>query len=366
MINSVSIQFAHIGRLVVVFFCILSLAACTVGGVNDRKTSSANQTPEAERIGAGTVTVGLLVNDDYDGLSDGAVNAPYLAGKLAAQKLTKTPITLVVRRAGNDGASLRNNAASLRSANVDIIVTDVDAAQSAQLAAELSGSLIPVITLAQAANIDRMLYSAPTDVPGEAGAIAEQARALKVKKAYIIRTESARSGQLVGQLEGQLAQKRIQTETIYVGSVDVTSLQQRAIEAQSAIIFATSPKFAASFLDGRAGQPQVRTIFGNGDWALDTNAYASLVGAYIPTPTENKLSSFAQLFKTSFGQNASIRSATIYDLVVLTGALPQIAGAEAYTPRILTNDKGFKGQMGWFRFDDEGRSIRKWIVVKRQ
>lgn len=365
MMNSVTLHFANIGRLIVVFCFLLSLAACTVGGVNDRKTSSASQTPNAERIGAGKVTVGLLTSDDYGALSDGAVNAPYLAGKLAAQRLTKTPITLVIRGAGKDGASLRNNAASLRSANVDIVVTDVEAAQSAQLAAELSGSLIPVITLAQAANIDRMLYSAPTDVLGEAGVMVEKLRTLKVKKAYIVRSESARSGQLVGQLEAQLAQKRIPTETVHIGSVETTNLQQRSVEPQSAFVFAVSPKQAAAFLAGRVDQSKKPTMFGNADWALDTNAYASLAGSYVPTPTDNKLPSFAQLFKTSFGQNASVRSAAIYDLVVLTGALPQIAGAEAYTPRILTNDKGFKGQLGWFRFDSDGRSIRRWVLIQR-
>ncbi|WP_133572229.1 hypothetical protein [Maritalea mobilis] len=299
-------------------------------------------------------------------MSDGATNAPYLAGKLATQKLTKTPITLVVRRAGNDGSSLRNNAASLRSANVDIVITDVDAAQSAQLAAELSGNLIPVITLAPAANVDRMLYSADTDIAGEAKIMAEKARALKLKKVFIVRTPSARSGELTAQLEGQAAKNGLQAAVVSIGSAEAINLQQTGAGAQAAIIFATSPNLASAFLAGQANPAASPTIFGNADWVLDLTAYANLSGAHIPTPTENKLSGFAQLFKSTYGQNASVRGAAIYDLVVLTAALPQIAGAEAYTPRILTNDKGFKGQLGWFRINEQGRSIRKWILSQRQ
>lgn len=347
---------------------LLLLGSCSNGTVFTQDIKGGDQ-PSDETVGAGAVLVGLLAYSAPVNLSDGSANAVQLAGRLAAEQLSGGPVTLVVRHSQGDAASVQKAATDFITAGVDVVIGPQNGASAVELAKFLSLQEIPVLSLAQATNPQIGLYAAGVNYREEAIATVAEMLSRGYKTIYIIEAAASVSQVYSRQLNEQAKRAGLTVKTVVFTSN--SALPQKIAAAISAdvspttaIAFAIGPKLANEFL-AILTPPATTTInvVGNSGWSIPRSGLSRLRGAWFPTFSEQKLASFIQKFQKSFKAVPTLESIIVYDLVVLSGALPQLAGDAAFTPEVLKNEQGFSGQSGTFVFTPLGRASREFIIT---
>lgn len=107
-------------------------------------------------------------------------------------------------------------------------------------------------------------------------------------------------------------------------------------------------------------------LLGTGVWDADQRIVGTpaLQGAWFAAPDSAGFRSFATRYRQRFGQDP-IRTATLaYDGVALIAALVKTQGAQRFTEAVLTNNSGFAGIDGVFRFRSDGTNQRGLAVLR--
>src|SRR5262249_27574647 len=106
-------------------------------------------------------------------------------------------------------------------------------------------------------------------------------------------------------------------------------------------------------------------LLGTGLWddpQIFTNT--PLQNAWYAAPEPAGYRNFANRYKTRFGRDP-VRTATLaYDAVSLVAALVKTHGPQRFSDQVLTNNSGFSGIDGIFRFRAEGTSERGLAVQR--
>jgi len=106
-------------------------------------------------------------------------------------------------------------------------------------------------------------------------------------------------------------------------------------------------------------------LLGTGLWD-DPRIFSdkSLEGGWYAAPDAAGFRSFAQRYRSRYGQDP-VRTATLaYDAVALVAALVKTQGAARFSEQVLTNSSGFAGIDGVFRFRPDGTNERGLAVLR--
>ena len=91
---------------------------------------------------------------------------------------------------------------------------------------------------------------------------------------------------------------------------------------------------------------------------------ASMQGGLYAAPDPAGFRAFSGRYRTKYG-NDPVRTATLaYDAVALVAALARTQGGQRFAPDTLTNQSGFAGIDGLFRFRSDGGNDRGLAVMK--
>ena len=91
---------------------------------------------------------------------------------------------------------------------------------------------------------------------------------------------------------------------------------------------------------------------------------ASMQGGLFAAPDPAGFRAFSGRYRTKYG-NDPVRTATLaYDAVALVAALARTQGGQRFSPDVLTNQSGFAGIDGLFRFRSDGGNDRGLAVMK--
>ncbi|HXM31253.1 MAG TPA: ABC transporter substrate-binding protein, partial [Xanthobacteraceae bacterium] len=125
----------------------------------------------------------------------------------------------------------------------------------------------------------------------------------------------------------------------------------------------TTPLVQALARNG-VSQPRIQFI-GTG-WGDDPKLFAdpALSGAWFAAPDSAGYRSFAERYKSRFGQEPTRTASLAYDAVSLLAALVKTQGAARFSEAALTNPSGFSGIDGVFRFRPDGTCERSLAVME--
>ncbi|UGV28765.1 penicillin-binding protein activator [Rhodopseudomonas boonkerdii] len=91
---------------------------------------------------------------------------------------------------------------------------------------------------------------------------------------------------------------------------------------------------------------------------------ASMLGGLYAAPDPAGFRAFSGRYRAKYG-NDPVRTATLsYDAVALVAALARTQGGQRFAPEVLTNQSGFAGIDGLFRFRNDGGNDRGLAVMK--
>ena len=125
-------------------------------------------------------------------------------------------------------------------------------------------------------------------------------------------------------------------------------------------MLAVSKALSAAGIDGRKMQ-----ILGTGVWNdARVLKYPALQGAWFATPENAGFNAFAQRYRSKFNTDPTRIATLAYDAVSLTAALARTQGAARFSDSVLTNNSGFNGADGVFRFRGDGQNERGLAVLQ--
>jgi Periplasmic binding protein len=91
---------------------------------------------------------------------------------------------------------------------------------------------------------------------------------------------------------------------------------------------------------------------------------ANLQGGFYAAPDPSGFRSFSGRYRNKYGQDP-VRTATLaYDSVALVAALARTQGGQRFSQEVLTNQSGFAGIDGLFRFRSDGTNERGLAVMR--
>lgn len=106
-------------------------------------------------------------------------------------------------------------------------------------------------------------------------------------------------------------------------------------------------------------------MLGTGLWdEAGVNSIQSIVGGWYAGPPPSAKSQFAQRFRTAYGREPPRLSSLSYDAVSLAIALARLPQGQRFTVTNLTNQEGFAGVDGLFRFRSNGLNDRGLAVME--
>jgi ABC-type branched-subunit amino acid transport system substrate-binding protein len=132
------------------------------------------------------------------------------------------------------------------------------------------------------------------------------------------------------------------------------------IPEQASAMPEVAKALAANSLDSRHVQ-----ILGTGLWN-DSRVLSlpALQGAWFAAPENAGFVAFAQRYRAKFGSDPTRVATLAYDSVSLAAALARTQGARRYSDEVLTNQTGFNGADGVFRFKPDGGNERALSVLQ--
>ncbi|MFD1944231.1 hypothetical protein [Paradevosia shaoguanensis] len=347
---------------------LLALAACsTSGGLFKAGGNGKAVTPTSENVGTGSSAVAILAADEAHNLSDGAAGSTYLAARLATTALSGTPIRLLVRRYDGKSGSLQKAATEFAQSGAKLVIAPADDAAARALANALAPRGVSVVSLGQSGDPANRLFGAFARRDEVTFSAAEMKR-----RGYgavaIVQTTDAASAAYANDIGEAAARAGLKVQFVDGGNPAAAAAQLQSQAAMGfeprAIVFATGPAVAAGVMGAVRAVPDLQgvAVVGNGGWAVAPPA--GLGKGWYPSLSRQGLAGFVEKFTAAYGQRPTVEAAVAYDLVVLGGALPQVAPDDPFGTTTMTNAQGFAGVTGNFRFDAGGVARRAFSVVE--
>jgi len=333
---------------------ILVLAGCsTVGPLQPASQNAATVPAGAETIGTGKLVIGVVSFSEPGNRSGGVHDASQEAARLAAESVPPGALTVLVQpETGNNAAAL---ARQFGQAGSRIVLGGADARNIGALSKALSPQKIATITLAPATDTSMQLYSAALSPRAEARALVDEAKRLGYRRIALVSGTQAESVGLAGVIAELALEQNIAVQQVDgrdAASFAAGFAASANAGAVDAIVFTTDPQSADMLL--QHGNGTGTRIVGNAGWALAEPLPPALRTSWYPSLPREGLAKFLARFRAAYGETPTLSSAILYDLVVLTAALEQAVGTEAFSAMSLQSDTGFFGFTGPFAFGAAG------------
>ena len=139
------------------------------------------------------------------------------------------------------------------------------------------------------------------------------------------------------------------------GQIDALFIPEQA-DAMGPI----STQLASAGLDSKKVQ-----ILGTGLWNdARVLRLPALQGAWFSAPENSGFNAFAQRYRAKFGSDPTRIATLAYDAISLSAALARQQGSQRFSDSVLTNNSGFNGADGVFRFRQDGQNERGLSVLQ--
>jgi branched-chain amino acid transport system substrate-binding protein len=356
---------------------LLLLAACSgiPGGDYFGFGSSAPPPPPAQpsAVGTGQVKVALILPLSAQGNAGATAQSMRNAAEMALAEFNNPDIQLLVKDDGGTPSGAQQAAQQALAEGAEIVLGPLFA-QSVSAAGQVARQRgVPVIAFSTdsgvaapgvhllsflpESEVNRVVaYAAAQGKRSFAALVPDNAYGTVVQAAFQ-QAVAAHAGRVVvmerypldrAQMQGpvqRVAQAARQVDSIFIPD---------GADSVSAIVQALA-----------AGGVPRKQLIGTGLWEDPRlAAEPGAQGGWFATPDPSGFRAFSGRYRTRYGQDP-VRPATLaYDAVSLVAALVKTQGAARFSEEILTNQSGFAGIDGVFRFRPDGTNQRGLAVMR--
>jgi ABC-type branched-subunit amino acid transport system substrate-binding protein len=351
------------------------LAACA-GNSNDFFSSQPppNQQQNAQ-IGQGQVKAGLILPLSAGGNAGVTANSMRNAAELALAEFNSPDIQLIVKNDGGSPQGAQQAAQQLVEEGAELILGPLFAHSVGPVGQIARARGIPVIAFSTDSNVAApgvylLSFLPESDVERLVGYAASQGKrsfaAAIPDNAYGTVVEAAFKQQ-VGRRDGRIvALERYPFDRNQMQAA-VRRLSEAARTADAIFIpdTADTVPHVVQVLAANGVDRQRAQLMGSGLWEdLQIFANPALEGAWYAGPDATGFRNFSGRYRSRYGADP-VRTATlVYDAVALAAALTKTQGPRRFATEVLTNNSGFNGIDGLFRFRRDGANQRGLAVMR--
>ena len=328
------------------------------------------QLPQA--IGTGGVKVGLILPQSASGNAGLAAQSMKNAAEMAFAEFQNANIQLLVKDDAGSAAGAQQAAQQALTEGAEIIIGPLFAVSVPAVAQLTRARNIPVIAFSTdssvagrgvyllsflpESDVNRIIdYAYGTGKRSFAALLPQNAYGNVVEVAF--KQAVARKGGRVVAFERYGADRATAAKNI---AAQLTGADALLLADDGDAVVATADALTAAGANLRNIQ-----LLGTGLWDNPrVFGSASMMGGLYAAPDPSGFRAFSGRYRAKYG-NDPVRTATLaYDAVALVAALARTQGGQRFSPEILTNQSGFAGIDGLFRFRQDGGNDRGLAVMK--
>jgi ABC-type branched-subunit amino acid transport system substrate-binding protein len=356
------------------------LAGCTGNQLRESatpapETSAAPQTP-AGAIGTGTVKVGLILPLSAGGNAGLAAQSMKNAAEMALAEFKNPDIQLLLKDSAGTAQGAQLAAQQAVGEGAELILGPLFAPSVAAAGQVARSRGIPVIafstdTSVAARGVYLLSFLPESDVDRVIGYAAEHRRrsiaVLIPQNAYGTVVEAALQQAAPRYSARIVALERYPGDHSNLQSA-VQGISQAAREADALFLPDSGDAVVAivNALSAAGVDLKRLQLLGTGIWDGDSqiSGTPALQGAWYSAPDAAGFRRFAARYRKRYGQDPVRTASLAYDGVALIAALVKTQGAQRFSEAVLTNNSGFAGIDGVFRFRPDGTSQRGLAVMR--
>jgi hypothetical protein len=328
------------------------------------------QQPQA--IGTGGAKVGLILPQSASGYAGLAAQSMKNAAEMAYAEFQNPSIQLLVKDDAGSAAGAQQAAQQALNEGAEIILGPLFAVSVPAVAQLTRARNIPVIAFSTdssvagrgvyllsflpESDVNRIVdYAYSTGKRSFAALLPQNAYGNVVEVAF--KQAVARKGARVVAFERYGADRSTAAKNI---AAQLTGADALLLADDGEAVVATADALTTAGANLRNVQ-----MLGTGLWDNPrVFGSASMQGGLYAAPDPAGFRAFSGRYRAKYG-NDPVRTATLaYDAVALVAALARTQGGQRFTPEVLTNQSGFAGIDGLFRFRSDGGNDRGLAVMK--
>lgn len=342
------------------------LAGCSTmmapGNAAATTTPTDKAAPEAAAAAAGTaapaegaLTLGVVTFSEPANRSGGVADASAKATRLATDRLASSAsIQLMIEPEGR-GSGAAKIGRQFAASGARLVIGGIDKLAVSNLAESIAADSITMITLAPLADTRLSIYGASLSGRDEARALLTEAKRLGISSLVIVLNATPDSAHLATPLQALAAQQGVAVQLAQTDADLKSALAQPLSGGSRAVVFSIAPQSAAGMLGKIDPTLLAGTgIVGNAGWIMAEPLPEEVKGGWFPSLPAQSLRKFVQQFRAAYGENPTLASAMLYDLVIMAVALDVTAGEQAFADSRLQDVAGFTGFSGHFAFGAAG------------
>lgn len=335
-------------------------------------TAPAGPAQQPQAIGAGGVKVGLILPQSASGNAGLAAQSMKNAAEMAYAEFQNPNIQLLVKDDAGSAAGAQQAAQQALNEGAEIIIGPLFAVSVPAVAQLTRARNIPVIAFSTdssvagrgvyllsflpESDVNRIVdYAYSTGKRSFAALLPQNAYGNVVEVAF--KQAVARKGGRVVAFERYGADRATAAKNI---AAQLTGADAMLLADDGEAVVATADALTTAGANLRNVQ-----LLGTGLWDNPrVFGSASMQGGLYAAPDPAGFRAFTSRYRTKYG-NDPVRTATLaYDAVALVAALARTQGGQRFSPEVLTNQSGFAGIDGLFRFRADGGNDRGLAVMK--
>lgn len=344
----------------------------STGPANEQPPGPAGPAQQPQAIGTGGVKVGLILPQSAAGNAGLAAQSMKNAAEMAYAEFQNPNVQLLIKDDAGSAAGAQQAAQQLLSEGAEIILGPLFAVSVPAVAQLTRARNVPVIAFSTdssvagrgvyllsflpESDVNRIVdYAVSTGKRSFAAIIPENAYGNVVEVAF--KQAVARKGARLVAFERYGSDRSNAARNI---AAQLTGADALLLADDGDAVVATADALTTAGANLRNVQ-----MLGTGLWD-NPRVFNSAVmqGGLYAAPDPAGFRAFSGRYRTKFGGDP-VRTATLaYDAVALVAALARTQGGQRFTPEVLTNQSGFAGIDGLFRFRQDGGNDRGLAVMK--
>jgi hypothetical protein len=354
---------------------VAALAACSSTGFDQAGVAAPPPEPQqGTQIGAGQIRVGLILPLSAPGNAGAAAQSMKNAAEMALAEFKNPDIQLLVKDSAGTPQGAQAGAQQALTEGAEIIIGPLFAQSVRAVAQVVRPRNIPVIAFSTDASVAaRGVYLLSFLPESDVRRIVEYATSRGKRSFAALLPDNAYGGVVEAAFQQEVARERGRVLTLekYAQPAQAAEHARRIAQVANRVdnIFIPDgadavPQVVAALASANVNLKRVQ-LLGTGLWD-DPRIFAdkNMEGGLYAAPESSGFRSFSARYRGRYGQDP-VRTATLaYDAVALVAALVKTQGQARFSDQVLTNQSGFAGIDGVFRFRADGTNERGLAVLR--
>jgi ABC-type branched-subunit amino acid transport system substrate-binding protein len=351
------------------------LSACGGGFSTSNLFPATAPEPSQSAIGTGEVKVALILPFSAQGNASVAAQSMRNAAELALTEFNDPNIQLLVKDDAGTPQGAQAAAQQAIEEGAEIILGPLFAHSVSPVGQMARNRGIPVIAFSTDSNVaSRGVYLLSFLPETDVERVLDYAFSQRKRSYAAVIPDNAYGSVVEAAFKQAVARKRGRVVAIERYAQDRTQMIEpiRRVAAAARNVDAifvpdgadAAPTVVQTLADSQVNLRRVQ-LLGTGLWD-DPHIFSTpqLDGAWYAAPDSAGFRNFAVRYRARFGQDP-VRTATLaYDAVALVAALTKTQGFARFSEQVLTNQSGFTGIDGLFRFRPDGTNQRGLAVLR--